>query len=120
MRFIDRGAEFVFVTDPEDIPADATAFDIPGQQFSHHDGDSTFEVMARHYRISHPGVARIGRIIHEADIEDDRYDAPEAAGLDAIIRGLEKVLGDDLRLIDATGAIYDGLLATSGSGEAPD
>ena len=113
-RFIDPQAEFLFVTDPADLPDDATAFDIPGHEFSHHDGNSTFEVMASHYGITHPGVARIGRIIHEADIEDDRYDAPEAPGLDAIIRGLGTVIRDDQRLIELTGTIYDGLLAGYG------
>jgi hypothetical protein len=104
-------AEFVFVADPQDLPADATAFDVPGQAFSHHDGDSTFEVMVRHYDIRDPGVARIGQIVHEADIEDERYDAPEAPGLDAIIRGMGKLFGDDQRLIDAGMPVYDGLLA---------
>ena len=29
-RFVDPQAEFVFVSDPDDVPADATAFDIRG------------------------------------------------------------------------------------------
>jgi hypothetical protein len=47
--------------------------------------------------------------VHEADIEDERYDAPEAPGLDAIVRGLG-LLMDDQALIEASGPIYDGLL----------
>jgi hypothetical protein len=43
--------------------------------------------------------------------EDERYDAPEAAGLDAIIRGMGHVLSDH-ELLVATGTIYDGLLAS--------
>lgn len=112
VRFVDPDAEFVFVADPQDLPVDATPFDVPGHPFSHHDGDSTFEVMVRHYEIHDRGVARIAQIVHEADIEDERYDAPEAVGLDAIIRGLGKVLGDDRRLIEASLPIYDGLLET--------
>jgi len=30
----------------------------------------------------------IGRIVHEADLADERYDAPTAAGLDVLIRVL--------------------------------
>ena len=30
----------------------------------------------------------VARIVHEADLADDRYEAPEAPGLDALIRGL--------------------------------
>ena len=116
-RFIDPEARFLFVADPADLPSNATAFDIPGQPFSHRDGASTFEVMARHYEIDDSAVARIGRIVHEADIEDEQFDAPEAPGLDAVIRGLGAVLDDDQRLVEYALPIYDGLLRTFGSSE---
>ncbi len=112
-RFVDPAAEFVFVTDSSRLPSDATPFDIPGQPFSHHDGDSTFEVMVRYYGLDTPGLVALGRIVHEADLEDERYDAPEAAGLDAIVRGLGQLL-DDRRLLEASGMIYDALLARLG------
>jgi hypothetical protein len=114
-RFIDHDAEFVFVDDPSRLPPDAIPFDVAGQPFSHHGGDSTFEVMVRHHGISEPGLEALGRIVHEADIEDERYDAPEAPGLDAIVRGLG-LLMDDPALIEATGPIYDGLLARLAGG----
>lgn len=110
-RYIDKDAEFLFVRDPSLLPEDATPFDIAGQPFSHHDGGSTFEVMIRHYGLAARGLEALARIVHEADIEDERFDAPEAVGLDAIIRGLGAHLGDDRRLLDATATIYDGLLA---------
>ena len=109
-RHIDPNAEFVFVADPSRLPADATPFDITGQPFSHHDGASTFEVMVRHYELREPGLDALGRIIHEADIEDERYDAPEAPGLDAIIRGMGRLLGDP-ELLRMSAFLYDGLLA---------
>ena len=37
-RFIDPHAEFSFVTDPTLVPADATGFDMPGVDLSHHTG----------------------------------------------------------------------------------
>src|SRR5262245_40869292 len=87
--FVDPDAEFVFVTDVDHAGDDgATPFDIAGARFSHHDGDCTFEVLLRHYALTDPALAALGRIVHEADIEDERYDAPEAPGLDAIIRGM--------------------------------
>ena len=110
-RFIDPAAEFVFVADPSRLPADATPFDISGQPFSHHDGASTFEVMVRYHGIAAPGLEALGRIVHEADIEDERYDAPEAPGLDAIIRGMGEVMDDDA-LLTVSATIYDGLLAS--------
>jgi len=109
-RYVDPDATFLFVTDPDPLPSDATPFDIGDHPFSHHDGDCTFEVMLRHYGLSDPALERLGRIIHEADVEDERYDAPEAAGLDAIVRGMGQLMGDEA-LIDATIPLYDGLLA---------
>jgi hypothetical protein len=113
-RFIDPAAEFLFVADPADIPVDTTPFDVPGAQFSHHDGLSTFEVMATHHGIRDPGVAWLARIIHEADIEDERFDAPEAPGLNEIVRGLSEMLDDDHALIDAAMPVYDALRLRGG------
>jgi hypothetical protein len=107
--YIDADAEFVFVTDTDRLPDDATAFDIAGQPFSHHDGDCTFEVLLRHYALTDPALIRLGQIVHEADVEDERYDAPEAPGLDAIIRGMGQRLDDDAILV-ASAPIYDALL----------
>ena len=109
--YIDPDAEFDFVTDVDHLPDEATPFDVAGQPFSHHDGDCTFEVLLRHYGLTDPALVELGRIVHEADIEDERYDAPEAPGLDAIIRGMSGLLGDDA-LLAASAPLYDGLLAT--------
>ena len=38
------------------------------------------------------------RLVHEADLADDRYDEPGAPGLDAICRGLTLVLDDERNL----------------------
>ena len=109
--YIDPDAEFEFVTDVDHMPDGATPFDVAGQPFSHHDGDCTFEVLLRHYGLTDSALVELGRIIHEADVEDERYDAPEAPGLDAIIRGMGRHLGDEA-LLAASAPIYDGLLAT--------
>lgn len=107
-RFIDADAEFLFADDPTDVPADATAFDMPGVDLSHHGHDCSFETFLRRYDLHDPVLWRIGEIIHEADIDDERYDAPEAAGLDVLIRGLSLTLDDD-DVLSIAGALFDGL-----------
>jgi len=107
-RFIDHSAEFVFVGDPDEVPADATAFDMRGAELSHRGGDCTFETMLRHYDLDDPALWAIARIVHEADLEDERYDAPEARGLDVLLRGLSLVRSDD-ELLELSGALYEGL-----------
>jgi hypothetical protein len=107
-RFIDEGAEFVFVDDPDEVPADATPFDMRGVALSHRGGDCTFETLLRRYKLDDSALWEIARIVHEADLEDERYDAPEARGLDVLLRGLSMVRSDE-EVIELTGALYDGL-----------
>ena len=109
-RHIDSHAEFVFVADPAEIPADATAFDIPGADLSHHAGDCSFETILRRYDLADPVLWRIAAIVHEADLHDQRYQAPEAEGLDVILRGLAMIRGDD-DILHLTGPVFDGIYA---------
>ena len=107
-RFLDAEAEFVFVDDPDEVPADATAFDMRGVELSHHGGDCSFETFLRRYDLDDPVLWDIARIVHEADLDDERYDAPEAVGFDVALRGLSMVVDDD-RLLELTGPLFDGL-----------
>jgi hypothetical protein len=107
-RHIDPDAEFAFVADPADVPAGATAFDIPGAKLSHHAGDCSFEAILRAYDLDDPVLWRIAAIVHEADLDDQRYDAPEAPGLDIVLRGLSMTRGDD-EVLRLTGPMFDGI-----------
>jgi hypothetical protein len=112
-RFIDPHAEFVFVDDPVQVPKEATSFDMRGADLSHHtqaDGtvDCSFETILRRHDLDDPVLWRIAAIVHEADIDDERYDAPEAPGLDVMVRGLS-MIHDDARVIELSGPIFDGM-----------
>ncbi|WP_433272584.1 chromate resistance protein ChrB domain-containing protein [Actinosynnema sp. CS-041913] len=107
-RFLDAEAEFAFVTDPADVPEDATPFDMRGVELGHHNGDCSFETILRRYEITDPPLWRIAEIVHEADLDDERYDAPEAPGLDVILRGLS-MIGDDEHTLAVATPIFDGL-----------
>ena len=107
-RHLDPGAEFVFVSDSSAVPADATPFDMRGVELGHHGGDCTFETILRRYELTDPVLWKLAEIVHEADIDDERFDAPEAPGLDAVLRGLSMVC-DDEAVLDLTGPLFDGL-----------
>ncbi len=118
-RFIDPEAEFVFVHDLADVPSGATAFDLRGAELSHHGGDCSFETFLRRYDLHDTALWKIAEIVHEADLADDRYDAPEAPGVDALIRGLA-LRFEDLRLIALTGPLFDALYALRMQDAAPE
>jgi hypothetical protein len=107
-RFVDPEATFVFVDDPDDVPPDATAFDMRGVDYGHHGADCTFETILRRHDLDDPVLWRIAAIVHEADLEDDRYDAPEAPGLDVVLRALSMTSDDDT-VLALTAPVFDGL-----------
>ena len=107
-RFVDPDAEFVFVADPSEVPEDATPFDMRGVELGHRGGECSFEAVLRRYELEDPVLWDIAKIVHEADLEDERYDAPEARGLDVLIRGLSMVRSD-AEMLELTGPLYDGL-----------
>lgn len=92
---IDPQAEFVYIDDLDDLPDGATAFDMVGAELSHVGSDITFETILRRWDLDDPILWRLAQIIHQADVEDDRFDAPEAAGLDTIIRALSEDHDDE-------------------------
>jgi hypothetical protein len=109
-RFIDSEAEFVFVHDPDEVPEDATPFDMRGVELSHHDDSCTFETILERYELGDDqALVDIAEIVHEADLEDERFDTPEARGLDVILRGLSLVTDSDEQMLARSGPIYDGL-----------
>jgi hypothetical protein len=108
-RFLEPEAEFVFVEDPDEVPADATPFDMQGVELGHRGGDCSFEAFLRRYELDDPVLWEIARIVHEADLADERYDAPEAPGLDVLLRGLSMTCDDDEDLLVLTAPLFDGL-----------
>ena len=109
-RFVDPDAEFVFAAAPAALPAGATPFDMRGAALGHHRGRCSFETALVSFGLeADPALEEIGRIVHEADLADERYDAPAAAGLDVLIRGLTLTSGSDPDTLTITDRLFDGL-----------
>ncbi len=109
-RFIDPDAEFVFTADPAAVPAGTTPLDMRGAALGHHEGRCSFETALAAFDLTADlALEEIGRIVHEADLADDRYDAPAAAGLDVLIRGLTLTSGSDHDILAITSRLFEGL-----------
>ncbi len=117
-RFIDPDAEIVYV------PADqvlATAerdgghsFDAPNATYTHQGNNCTFETLIEEFDLgSDPALVRLARIVHAADISEDRTSDPLGPGLLAIGVGGLDVEEDDHRLLDRGSFVYDALYAWS-------
>jgi hypothetical protein len=111
-RRIDPDAQFLFIPDSSAaLPPDATSFDIPGARFSHHQGRCSFAAFLSAYDMSDPILARIARIVDEADTVQEVELEPAAAGLDLICRGLRRISPDDHVAVELGLTLYDALYA---------
>lgn len=94
-HFIDSKAKFVFGKDPSAFPG-AVAYDMTGVEFSHHGEDCTFETLLKRFGLKDKALRRIGEMIHDADLEDGKYQTTEAFGLDRVFKGWARLgLTDD-------------------------
>ena len=98
-------AEFAFIADVGDVPADATPFDMRGAELSHHGGDCTFETILRRSDLDEPALRDIARSLHEAASDSTRA---RRGRLAVLIRGLSLVCDDD-EALTVSGRLCDGL-----------
>jgi hypothetical protein len=117
-RWIDPKAEFTFVpAGTRPLPKGAEPFDIPGARFSHHGGHCTFHTFLKEHDLKDPTLARIARMVDEADIVQDVMVEPVAAGLDLICRGLRRISTDDEEALECSRLVYDALYTELSLGE---
>lgn len=116
-RFVDSDAEFLFVpkNQVEKAAAETGAipFDSPGVELGHHDGKCSFEAIIAKYELSDPGLLRLAKIVHAADIAADLGQDEIAPGLEAIATGFGILLPDDQANLEAQFLVYDALYAWS-------
>jgi len=115
-RFIDPGAEFLFVSADTVLEVaereNATPFDIPGVELGHHAGNCSFETFLTRFGLTDPALQLLAEIVHGADLTEDLYGRPEAAGLKAIAEGFRHLgLKDDREILDREAIVYDALYA---------
>ena len=119
-RFIDPGAEFLFVGRDQVLSVAAEvggrSFDADGADFSHsyHDGRErcTFETLIDAFNLAeNKALVRLARIVHAADVSHDLDSDPAGAGLLAIGVGGLDVESDDHLLLQHGLFVYDALYA---------
>jgi hypothetical protein len=115
LRFIDPEAEFLYVAADRvlDVAAgeDALSFDAPGARYTHRDGLCSFEVLVEEYEIDDPAVHLLARIVHGADVAEDRDATPQSRGLFAVAEGFHLLGVPDLRQLELSLPVYDALYA---------
>ena len=115
LNFIDPDAEFLYVPADEVLAVaereGAISFDAPGARYTHRDGLCSFEVLVEEYAIADPAISLLARVVHGADVAEDRDATPQSRGLLAIAEGFHLLALDDHRQLELSLPVYDALYA---------
>jgi hypothetical protein len=108
-RFIDPQARFAFAIDKDTVPEGGVPFDMFGVDFSHQGGGCTFETLCNVFAIQNAPVSRIAAIVHDLDLKDTKFGAPECSTVGATIEGLRLAFDDDDVLLAQGMTLFDSL-----------
>src|ERR1043166_4585633 len=107
-RFVDRKPKFVFASSADGTPG-AIPFDMLDTEFSHHGNYCTFETLTRRFTISDKALIKIGEMIHDADLDDAKFQRIEAVGIDRILKGWAKQGLSDRQILRRGFECFDAL-----------
>src|SRR2546421_23949 len=114
-NFIDPEAEFLYVPAEQVLEVaereGAHSYDAKDAEYTHRDGLCSFEVLLEEYKLDDPALQLLARIVHGADIADDRDATPQSRGLLAVAEGFHLLDLGDHRQLELSLPVYDALYA---------
>jgi hypothetical protein len=117
-RFVDPDAEFLFVPEGELLATasreSATPFDatrLKEVKLNHRGDRCTFEAILEDFKLTDPGLERLGRIVRAADVKGQEHVAPEGLGLRGIAEGFALLGIPDEERLNRQFPVYDALYA---------
>jgi hypothetical protein len=106
-KFIDPEAKFAFADTP--TVAEAIPYDMLDVEFSHHGEFCTFETLIDRFGIRDRAVRLLAELIHDADLEDDKFHRVEGVGVERVFKGWAKQGLNDQEILSKGFECFDGL-----------
>jgi hypothetical protein len=107
-KFIDPHAKFVFANATSEAP-EAIPYDMFEVEFSHHGDCCTFETFIERFGIRDRAVRRLAELIHDADLEDDKFHRLEGFGVEQVFKGFAKQGLSDHEILSKGFECFDAL-----------
>ena len=109
-KSIDPKAKFAFES-RRTANRRVLTFDMLDGDFSHDGDDCTFETLIRRFGIEDKAVRKIAEMIHDADLDDDKFQRNECVGIDRILKGWAKQGLPDKEILRRGFQCFDALYA---------
>ena len=87
----------------------AVPFDMADVEFSHHGDDCTFETLVKRFELTDRAVLKMAEMVHDADLEDDKFHRCECIGINAVLTGWARTKISDEELLKKGVECFEGL-----------
>jgi hypothetical protein len=116
-RFVDKKARFTFISKDDPIPKGVIAFTLPKAEIKPVDNEkTTYDVLIAKYRIQDPIALRIGKFIHDFEIDAEENPSKvkfkETLGLCYVLKGLESTSKTDNEIVEKGLIVLDALYSS--------
>ena len=109
-KFLDPKARFIF-GDKRAPNRRVLTFDMLDGDFSHDGEDCTFESLIRRFGIQDKVARKIGEMVHDADLDDDKFQRSECIGIDRVLKGWGRERISDQDILRRGFQCFDALYA---------
>jgi len=108
-KFIDLEATFQFIRDGETLNHQngTVPFDLKNGEFTHQGDLCTFEVLIKSFGLKDKILKKIAEVVHQIDLKDEKYPAPEAKGVEEVLKGIRRTAGDDQEMLEKGMALFE-------------
>jgi hypothetical protein len=107
--FIDPAARFVFIKPGTEPRAGEVRFDMADADFTHVGDRCTFEVLLDHFDLADEALQALGRIVHDLDLKDSKFNEDETAGVAVALAGIEAMFPEDEKRLRTSSTLLDAL-----------
>lgn len=111
-KCIDPQAEFIFANTIDTLDTHIVSYDMNDATFTHIGDLCTFEVLLKSFSIQDNALDAIAKIIHNLDLNDDKYITPEAEGIKLILTAIRTNSSDDHDILEKSVEIFEYLYLT--------
>ncbi len=111
-KYIDPKAEFVFANIIDSSNSKHITYDMNDAIFTHIGDLCTFEVLMHAFSINDERMNKIAKIVHNIDINDDKFLTPEAEGVKVILTAIRANGIDDHDILSKSAEIFEYLYQT--------
>jgi len=108
-KFIDPEAVYKFIGERDTLNHQngTVPFDLKNGEFTHQGDLCTFEVLIKSFGLKDKTLKKIAEVVHQIDMKDEKYPAPEARGVEEILKGIRRTTGDDQEMLEKGIALFE-------------